>query len=155
MRYPIELEPDTNGTLLVSFPDLPWVTTFGDDQADALAHAADAFDTAIDYLIRERQRIPSPSRATGPGLDVPILTAAKIALHNMMLAEGVTRAALGRRLHVHRPQVDRLLDARHATRIDEVERAFGTFGKRLEVSVRPDLTAPPAPRRTAKRASKR
>jgi hypothetical protein len=37
--YPIELTPDDNGTLLVTCPDLPEVTSFGVDEADAIARA--------------------------------------------------------------------------------------------------------------------
>ena len=36
MRYPLELKPDTNGTVLVSFPDFPEAHTFGDDRADMI-----------------------------------------------------------------------------------------------------------------------
>ena len=38
-RYLIKLEPDDNDTLLVTCPALPEVTTFGEDEADALRHA--------------------------------------------------------------------------------------------------------------------
>lgn len=141
MFYPVQLDRDTNGTLLVSFPDLLWVHTFGDDEADALAHAADALETALEFLIRERRPIPVPSRGTGQGVALPALVGAKVALHNLMLAQGVTKADLRRRLHLHGPQVERLLDTKHSSRLDEVERAFGTFGRRLELSVRPEITA--------------
>src|SRR5207249_1965214 len=40
--YPLDLEPDDNGTLLVTSKDFPELTTFGTDEADALRHAADA-----------------------------------------------------------------------------------------------------------------
>jgi antitoxin HicB len=133
MLYPIELTPDTNGTLAVSFPDLPWVHTFGDDEADAIVQAKDALDTALEYLIRERQRIPLPSRRMGAAVAVSALVAAKIALHNRMVEHRVTKAEMKRRLHVHGPQVDRLLDPKHVSRFDEVERAFGAVGLRLVV----------------------
>jgi antitoxin HicB len=35
--YPVTLEKDDNGTILVGFPDVPSAHTFGDDEADALA----------------------------------------------------------------------------------------------------------------------
>ena len=36
LGYRIKIEPDDNGTLLVTCPALPEVTTFGDDEADAM-----------------------------------------------------------------------------------------------------------------------
>ena len=33
LTYPIKLEPDDNGTLLVTCPALPEVTTFGKNEA--------------------------------------------------------------------------------------------------------------------------
>jgi antitoxin HicB len=35
LAYPIVLEPDDNGTLLVTLPDVPEAVTFGEDEADA------------------------------------------------------------------------------------------------------------------------
>jgi antitoxin HicB len=61
LRYPIVLEWDDNGTLLVSFPDIPEAHTFGEDEADALARAQDALATALDARIRDHESIPRPS----------------------------------------------------------------------------------------------
>jgi antitoxin HicB len=33
------------------------------------------------------------------------------------------------------PQVDRLLDPRHSSKLDAIEAAFNKLGKRLEVSI--------------------
>lgn len=35
LSYPISLTPDDNGTLLVTFPDVPEAITVGDDEEDA------------------------------------------------------------------------------------------------------------------------
>ena len=43
---PIELEADNNGTLLVICPALPEVTTFGENEADAIEYARDAIEEA-------------------------------------------------------------------------------------------------------------
>jgi antitoxin HicB len=37
--YRIKLAPDDNGTVLVTCPALPEVTTFGEDEVDALRRA--------------------------------------------------------------------------------------------------------------------
>lgn len=65
MRYAVKLEPDDNGTVLATVPDIPEAMTFGNDEEDALARAVDAIETAIMGAIEERQPIP-PSRARAP-----------------------------------------------------------------------------------------
>ena len=45
--YRIKLEGDDNGTVLVTCPSLPEVTTFGDDEADAMRQAVGAIEEAL------------------------------------------------------------------------------------------------------------
>ena len=59
MRYPIKIEPDNNGTILVTAPDFPEAVTFGDNQEDAAARAVDAIETAIKGRIADREDIPA------------------------------------------------------------------------------------------------
>lgn len=70
-RYPVILVEDDNDTLLVTSPDFPELTTFGEDREDALAHAVDAFEEAIAARIHDGEEIPPPS--TGDAyVDVPV-----------------------------------------------------------------------------------
>ena len=121
LRYPVKLSRDTNGTLLVTAPDFPEVSTFGEDEADALVHAADAIATAMKGRISDRKAIPQPSAAKrGHRLAaLSALTWAKLELHRAMLETGMRKADLARRLKVHNPQVDRLLDLDHDSRLDQ------------------------------------
>ena len=66
---------------------------------------------------------------------LPALTEAKLALYQAMRAARVGKAELGRRLNWHLPQLDRLLDLRHASRLDQLEAAFQALGKRLSVEI--------------------
>ncbi len=52
-----------------------------------------------------------------------------------MRAADVGKAELARRLNCHLPQIDRLLDLAHASRLDQLEQAFAALGKRLEVAI--------------------
>jgi integrase len=47
IAYCVMLEPDDNDTLFVTCRSLPEITTFGDDEADALCRARDAIEEAI------------------------------------------------------------------------------------------------------------
>lgn len=59
----------------------------------------------------------------------------KVFLSNEMIRQGVRKAELARRLGVHMPQVDRLLNLRHSSKIEMVETALGLLGRRLDVSI--------------------
>jgi hypothetical protein len=57
---------------------------------------------------------------------LPTQTALKAMLHRAMRAQNLRKADLERRLGLHGPQVDRLLNPRHASRLDQIEgRACG------------------------------
>jgi antitoxin HicB len=135
--YPVDLKPDDNETILVSFPDVSIAHTFGEDEADALARAVDALETAFIMLISDRQGIPRPSRPRRGQkmVTLPALSAAKLALYEAMREAGVRKADLARRLNWHMPQVDRLLDLRHASRMDQLEAALAALGKKLVLEI--------------------
>lgn len=136
MDYPVILERDTNGTILVSFADFPEAHTFGDDEADALRHAEDALATVVDAYIKDKRDIPLPSvKVTKYRVAMPALMEAKIALYDAMRGAKVTKSALARRLDWHLPQVDRLLAMTHGSKLDQIEAAFRALGKRLVVGV--------------------
>lgn len=137
VRYPVILERDTNGTLLVSFPDVPEAHTFGDDEAEALLRAADALETALSMYVDARRPIPpaSPVKRGRKFIVLPVLTEAKLALYAAMREAGVGKAEMARRLNWHLPQVDRLLDLAHASRLDQIEDGFRALGLRLSISV--------------------
>lgn len=135
VRYPVHLEPDDNGTILVSFPDFPEAHTFGDDRDEALARAKDALATVVDGYIRARRQLPAPSRIRGEGAELSALMSAKVEIYNIMTAAGVTKSELGRRLDCHLPQVDRLLDLRHQSRVDQLEAAIRALGGHLTITV--------------------
>lgn len=133
-RYRIKLAKDDNGTWLVTCPAFPEVTTFAVDRSDAVARAADAIEEAIAGRMVDREPIPEPTRGH-PHAVLPAQSVAKILLYRTMRQRGLSKNALARMLKWHRPQVDRLLDLRHATRMDTMEQAFGAMGARLKIDV--------------------
>jgi antitoxin HicB len=136
MRYGVTLTPEDNGTLLVTVPDLPEAMTFGEDRDDALARAVDAIETALMGAMMARAEITEP-RFSGPDLvTLPALSSAKIALYQAMRAERVGKAALAKRLGVALPQIDRLLDLKHSSRLDAIERAFAALGREMTIVVK-------------------
>ena len=136
LTYCYTLTPDDNGTLLVQFPDIPEAAAVSDDEQDAGAQALDGLETALQMYIDARGRpIPIPS-ATGQGrVTLPALVTAKVLLSNEMVRQGIRKAEMARMLAVHMPQVDRLLDLGHGSKLEQIEAAAQQLGKRLEVSL--------------------
>ena len=137
LNYPVELSPDDNDTLLVTFPDFPEAVTFGEDEADALRHAADALESVINTYITDRRDIPAPSPAKGrPTVEPTLLGLLKLAVYRAMRDCGWRKADLARAMNLNPRQIDRLLDLRHASTIAQLEQALAACGKRAEVETR-------------------
>ena len=135
--YPVTLTPEGGG-FVVTFPDVPAAITEGDDEAEALARAVDALETALSMLIDDRKELPLPSPIgrRQKSVILPPMSAAKVALYRAMREGGVGKAELARRLGWHLPQVDRVLDLLHASKLEQVELALRALGKRLVLEVR-------------------
>lgn len=135
LAYRYILTPDDNGTLLVTFPDIPEAVAVGEDEESAKIEAVDGLICALEGYFEDRREIPLPSENDGSQtLELPALETAKVLLLNEMLRQNVKKAEMARRLDVHMPQIDRLLDLRHNTKIDFLEKAAGKLGKRLNIS---------------------
>jgi len=66
---------------------------------------------------------------------LPTLTALKTLLYQAMWHEGVNKAELARRLNCHAPQVDRLLDLNHSSKMEQIDAAFAALGQRVAVDL--------------------
>jgi antitoxin HicB len=136
LRYAVSLANDDNGTVLVTVPDLPDALTFGEDRNDALARAVDATESALMGRMAAREAIPDP-KADGPDLvTLPALTSAKVEIYRLMRKAGIGKADMARRLGVALPQIDRMLDLRHQSRLDFLERVFRVLGYSLDLRIR-------------------
>ena len=132
LAYPIMLEVD-DGAVLATSPDFPELTTFGDDQEEAVNRAVEALEEAIAARIHDRRDIPRPSRGAAYAI-LPTLTSVKVMLYQGMRDQGITKAELARRLGWHLPQVDRVLDVQHRSWLDQIDAALGAIGQQLQVS---------------------
>lgn len=133
-KYPVELTPDDNDTILVTFPDIPEAVTFGEDRDEALMRAEDALETALEMYLDHRRDLPHPSPAKGRLTVSPSAqTCAKLEVYKAMKEAGLRKTDLAKRLGWHLPQVDRLLDLHHASRFEQIEAALSAMGKRLIV----------------------
>jgi antitoxin HicB len=100
-----------------------------------LHNAVDALETALDFYFEDRRAVPLPSRPRRGQQTValPSLVVAKALLHNEMLAQGMKKAELARRLNIAPPNVERIFRVKHKTRIETVEAALASLGKQIDL----------------------
>ena len=136
LAYPVKLDVE-DGTVLVSFSDIPEALTEGADEAEALSEAVDCLVAALGGYVAGRRDIPRASPARGrPVVELPALVAAKVALYQAMREQKVTNVALAKRLELSEGAVRRLVDLDHRSHIEQVATALEELGKRLVVEVR-------------------
>lgn len=137
LDYPVILEAQPEGGFVVTFPDVPEAITQGEDEDEALMYAIDALESALSFYVDDRKPLPRPSKPKRGQRTVrpSALECAKLGVYQAMTTQGVKKAELARRLGWHMPQVDRLFDLKHASRLDQIEAAARALGKQVEVTI--------------------
>ncbi len=123
------------GTVIVSFRDLPEAITEGKNRADALAQGVDCLDAALLFRLKEGSPIPEPSPLQRGEVAVPAspAVAAKAAFIRTFGEAGLTRVALATRIGVAETEVRRMLDPDHGTKIDRLNAGMRGLGRALVV----------------------
>ena len=137
MYYPATFTPDTNNTFLVEFRDIPEAVGVGETFDEAYQSALDGLEVALfSIYMKERREIPAPSKLVKGeyAIYLPVSVQVKLKLYNEMLAQGISKAELSRRLKVNQKQIDRLWDLGHSSKIELLEQAANKLGKRLEIA---------------------
>lgn len=132
--YPYVVQPEPEGGFFISFPDVPEALTGADAKAAVPGMAQDALVAALSFYTDTGRPLPAPSPGF-PVAEVPVLVALKLALHDAMLAGGVSNVALAKRLDTDEKSVRRMRDPTQGTRVDGLEAALRALGRRAEVSV--------------------
>jgi len=132
--YPVNLRK-SEGFLVVSFPDIPEAHTQGVDRSEALAMAKEALELSMEFYFDDMRPVPMPSKPKRGQAVVELSpsVAAKVLLLNEMLRQKVRPIDLARRLGTTKQEVNRLTNLRHPTKIDRIDEALRTLGKRLYV----------------------
>lgn len=140
--YELTITMDDNDTWLVTSPDFPEITTFGETQPEACANGLKAIEEAISARMSDGEDIPLPINETpgkGRFVEVPALTFLKCALYMVSRGKEVSRAELTRRLGVHREQVDRLFRLDHNSQLGSIENAFKALGVDVDFTIDMDF----------------
>ena len=135
LNYPVLLTQQPEGGFVVTFPDIPEAITQGETQQEALEMAQEALETALSFYVDDRKPLPKPSQSDLPTVKPSALEYLKLMLYSEMLAQGIRKADLAKRLGWKPPQVDRLFDLSHSSRLEQLEAASKALGKNLEFSL--------------------
>ncbi len=139
-QYLALFDPDTEkGGFVVTFPDFDWGVTQGDDEQEATAMAVDALEMIVADYIKKGKPLPRTSKARGRKyrtIRLPALSAMKVALYEAFCDSGIRKSELARRLGIALPNLDRLFDLKHRSRLDQIEAAFNALGKDLSFEIR-------------------
>ena len=143
MEYPARFVRDkVSGGFVVTFPDVPEAITEGETFEAAMLMAQEALELALTFYTEASRDLPKPG-ALKRGMrmvPVPPLSEAKFMLYEALRSAGIRKIELARRLGCSPSQVDRLLDIKHKSKLDQLQAAFAAIGKRLSIQVR-DLAA--------------
>lgn len=137
-NYAVKLEhdPDTK-SWVATCRDLPLFNSAGDSVDDALLESVDGAIVALSIEIDARRPIPAASKPEEGEyvINLPVLVVMKAALHNAMIATGTRKSDLARSMGMKRPQIDRLLDVYHSSKVETVELALQQLNRTVQVSV--------------------
>jgi antitoxin HicB len=136
LAYPVTLTQDKKaGGYVVTFVDIPEAITQGDTLEEALEMAKDGLETALEFYFEGNRPVPMPSapKRRQHVVELPLSLAAKVILLNEMIRQSVRPAELARRLHTTPQAVNRLVNIRHASKIDGISGAMRALGKTLEI----------------------
>lgn len=137
-KYPatVSFDEDT-GQYEIVYRDFNNLHSVALTEDDIELEARDGITSMIGDLIDSRVPIPEPSAAQDGDIVVhlPVLICMKAALHNAMINTGTRKADLARKLNQKGPQIDRLLDVSHGSKVETLEQALYLLGYEVEVSV--------------------
>jgi antitoxin HicB len=144
MVYSARFEPADEGGFVITFPDFGWGVSQGDSETEAQEMAAALLQTLVQEHIRKGEALPRPSkprtsRQVGSqfrAIRLPALPAVKAEFYAAFRASGLSKAQLATRLGIPRPNVERLFDLSHRSRLDHIEAAFRALGKEIDIQVR-------------------
>lgn len=126
-----------DGTEIIKCRDIPELLSWPADGESKEEWARYAVEDCIAFMMKDGIKVPCASPAL-PGEFVVELTPteeAKILLHNEMVDANVGRSALAIKAGLSLPEVTRLLNLKHRTKIDSLALALNSLGKRFNLSV--------------------
>ncbi len=120
---------------IITFPDVPEAITCGWSWNEALDMAQDVLDVSLGFRVQRDEDIPKPGllKEGQVLIELPIITAAKLALYASMRRQGISRAELAARLQTSEEAARRVVDPKYRSHISHIEKALRSVGHSLVV----------------------
>jgi antitoxin HicB len=131
------LSTDQSGAFRARVRELPEVDAAGATADEALDQARAAVLDALMGRMAAHREIPAGRAAAGDdrAVTLPLQATLKLALYREMRVQEMRKIDLARRLGWHPPQIDRLLDLNHGSRLDQIEAGFRALGRTVTFSI--------------------
>lgn len=129
-----KIEDDTE---IIKCRDLPELLSWTNEGETPEAWARYAVEDCLMFRMRDGEIIPEASDPK-PGEYVVRLTLneeAKILLHNEMVKENISQTDLAKMINLGLPDVTRLLNLKHKTKIETIVSVLNTMGKDLKLTL--------------------
>ena len=126
-----------DGTEIIKCRDFPELLSWSVDGKSLETWAKYAIEDCLNFRMKDRMPIPeaSPAQEEEFVVELELTQVAKILLSNEMVSRGISRAELSRLSGVRLPELTRLLNIHHATKIDRLDGVMRTIGKKLVLSI--------------------
>ena len=128
MYYPAKFTQE-DGAYIVTFRDVPESITQGGNFEEAMFLAEDVLICGLEFYFENDKPIPLPSE---PQADEIMVYLSDIVY---VKALEMSKAELARFMDVRPPEMQRILDPRHNTKLDTISRMLSKLGRPLKLSI--------------------
>lgn len=134
--YPAIFEQAEEGGYIAHFPQFGGFTQ-GETIEEVTELCEDLLISYIEDYIALDKIIPAPDKIKKGqyAIALPSSMVLKVLLHNELISQRVTKAKLARLMNTSPAEVQRITNLKHNTKIDTLDNAFKSLGKRLSISV--------------------
>ena len=136
--YPVKIIKDGE-FYLVSFRDFEGSdpVTQGFSYEEALSMAKDWLLCEAGIALDNGEKLPEASEPEEGEVmvEMPLSAQVKLMLLYEMLDQSVSGSELARRMNIKRPNVQKIIKADHATKIDTLDMAMHALGKKIRIEL--------------------
>ncbi|WP_077664595.1 MULTISPECIES: type II toxin-antitoxin system HicB family antitoxin [Rodentibacter] len=134
--YPAIFEPDEKSGYVAHFPQFGGFTQ-GETIEETKEMCEDLLISYLEDYFDMDKEIPMPDKVQKGqyAIALPTLMVAKVLLHNELVKRNINKASLARLLDASPAEVQRIMNLRHNTKINTIDRAFEALGKQLKLSL--------------------
>lgn len=126
-----------DGTAIIKCRDIPELLSWPADGETKEDWARYAVQDCISFMMKDGIKVPyaTPAKKGEFVVELTPTEEAKILLHNEMVDANIGRTSLAEKTGFSLSEITRLLNLKHRTKIDTLEQALKSLGKRFNLTV--------------------